>query len=175
MWRIGFAHTATPSKPAPVRQIRPVDQSDDHLSHQLHRLSQDTKWNGFHQESVKTRVRTCRSEPEVARHDSTSASGHSPVSEEGVIQMGFSKDRRPDSGQFKIMFSALDPSGLPLVVEIVPGCRADDPLYVPAVESVRAVSGGGPLHAGDCEIAAIDTRARIVDGKDDYLCPLPKI
>ncbi len=73
------------------------------------------------------------------------------------------------------MFSSLDPSGLPLVVSAVAGCKADDPLYVPAVEAVRDISGSGPLHVGDCKTAAIDTRARIADGGGDCLCPLPEI
>ena len=48
------------------------------------------------------------------RVDSTSVSVHHEVEEGGLFQFGYSKDRRPDLAQFKIMLSTLDPLGLPL-------------------------------------------------------------
>ncbi|MDZ8260570.1 hypothetical protein [Nostoc sp. ChiQUE01b] len=53
-----------------------------------------------------------------------------------VIPMGHSKDHRPDLAQVKIMLSTLDPLGMPIAAEILSGEKADDPLYVPAIQRV---------------------------------------
>ena len=45
------------------------------------------------------------------------------MSEDGLFQFGYSKDRRPDLPQLKVMLSALDPLGLPVATQIVLGQR----------------------------------------------------
>ena len=58
------------------------------------------------------------------------------------------------------MMSALDPLGMPVATDVVPGQRADDPLYVPAITRVREGLGRcGLLYVGDGQMAAVDTRA----------------
>jgi transposase len=105
--------------------------------------------------------------------DSTSASGYWSVTPEGLFQFGHSKDRRPDLPQVKVMLAALDPLGLPVATDIVPGQRADDPLYIPAISRVReTLSCPGLLYVGDCKMAALETRAGLHAGGDFYLCPL---
>jgi len=55
----------------------------------------------------------------------------------------------------------------------VPGNSADDPLYIPAIQSVRESLGmGGRTYVGDCKMAALATRAFVAAGGDFYLCPL---
>ena len=50
------------------------------------------------------------------------------------------------------------------------GNCADDPLYIPAIERVRAtLSNRGFLYIGDCKMAAIATRAHLAAGNDYYL------
>jgi transposase len=62
---------------------------------------------------------------------------------------------------------------MPVATDIVPGQRADDPLYVPAIARVREGLGRrGLLYVGDCKMAALETRAFLQAGGDDYLCPL---
>ena len=41
--------------------------------------------------------------------------------------------------QFKMMLASLDPFGLPLVVDVEPGNRADDPLYIPSYQRVKTI------------------------------------
>nr|WP_225895875.1 hypothetical protein [Dendronalium phyllosphericum] len=71
------------------------------------------------------------------------------------------------------MLSTLDPLGMPIATEILSGEKADDPLYIPAIERVRStIKQSGLLYIGDCKIASIGTRNHIVSGGDFYLCPL---
>src|SRR5213079_1462548 len=65
------------------------------------------------------------------------------------------------------------PLGLPLATEVLPGERADDPLYLPAIARVRAcLKRGGLLYVGDVKMGALGTRASIQAAGDFYLCPL---
>ncbi|NES24939.1 MAG: transposase [Symploca sp. SIO3E6] len=71
------------------------------------------------------------------------------------------------------MLSTLEPIGMPVATEIVAGNKADDPLYIPAVNRVRkTLNKSGLLYIGDCKMAALSTRAEINKGGDYYLCPL---
>jgi transposase len=98
------------------------------------------------------------------------------VTPEGLFQFGYSKDRRPDLPQVKVVLSALDPLGMPVATEVVSGHRADDPLYIPAVKRVRAgLEQKGLLYIGDSKMGAIGTRAFVQAGGDRYLCPLSKV
>jgi transposase len=98
------------------------------------------------------------------------------VTEDGLCQFGHSKDHRPDLPQVKVMLSALDPLGMPIATDVVPGQRADDPLYIPAMARVReGVGQRGLLYVGDCKMGALETRAFVQAGGDDYLCPLSEL
>jgi transposase len=71
------------------------------------------------------------------------------------------------------MLSALDPLGLPVATQIVSGERADDLLYIPAIEQVsQSLHEHGLLYVGDCKMAALETRAFVQAQQDYYLCPL---
>jgi hypothetical protein len=61
------------------------------------------------------------------RIDSTTASDS--VTEDGLSQLGYSKDHRPDLSQLKVMLSALD---LPVPTQVGAGNSADNSLYLPA-------------------------------------------
>lgn len=112
-------------------------------------------------------------EAEQVRLDSTTASSHCRVNPEGLFQLGHSKDHRSDLAQVKIMLSTLDPLGMPIATEILSGEKADDPLYIPAIEKVRStLKQSGLLYIGDCKMASIETRSHIILGEDFYLCPL---
>ena len=61
------------------------------------------------------------------------------------------------------MLASLDPLGLPLAVDVVPGDRADDPLYLPCPLRVkRMLAEDGVLVVGDSKMSALHTRATIV-------------
>ena len=114
-----------------------------------------------------------RSSISTGSRENTSASGYWSVTAAGLLQFGPSKDHRPDLPQVKIMVAALDPLGMPVATDIVPGQRADDPLSIPAITRVREGLGRrGLLYVGDGKMGALETRASIHAGGDDYLCPL---
>jgi hypothetical protein len=107
------------------------------------------------------------------RLDSTSVSLYHDPEGSQLIRRGHSKDHRPDLAQLKVMLATLDPLGAPLVTQVVAGNRADDGLYLPAVDEARAVLGQtGLLYIGDSKMEALNTRAHIVAGGDYYLTPL---
>ena len=61
-----------------------------------------------------------------------------------------SKEHRPDLAQFKVMLASLDPLGLPLAGQLVPGNRSDDLLYIPAYDAAVRTLGSlsAPLTRG---------------------------
>lgn len=154
--------------------IRPLDFCDDRLSRLLTYLSRNDAWSKFHSAFVSGQVYTFNLDKQVARHDATTVSSYGRIIENGLLQLGFSKDGKPGLGHIKPMLSSLDPLGLPVAVSVLSGEKADDPLYLPAIEQTRKTLGPGLLHVGDAKMAALETRARIVEMGDAYLCPLPK-
>ena len=158
------------------QDVQPLDVSDDRLAMVLHALSHDTRWDAFEGALNQQLLRVYDLSPERVRLDSTTASGYWAVTPEGLFQFGHSKDHRPDLPQVKVMLAALDPLGLPLATAVVPGQRADDPLYTPAITRVRESLGRrGLLYVGDCKMAALETRAFTQAGGDFYLCPLSEL
>ena len=155
------------------QSVQPLDVSDDRLATVLEALSDETHWHAFEGALNQHTLRVYDLQPACVRLDSTTANGHWSVIEDGLFQFGHSKDHRPDLPQVKIMVSALDPLGMPVATDVVPGQRADDPLYIPAIARVQESLGRrGLLYVGDCKMGALETRAVIQAGGDYYLCPL---
>jgi transposase len=157
-----------------IRQfIHPVDVSDDRLAGILEALSDDERWCTFEGALTQQQLRVYDLQLQRVRLDSTPASGYWGVTEDGVFQLGHSKDHRPDLPQVQVMLAALAPLGMPVATDVVPGQCADDPLYVPAIRRVRAsVARRGLLYVGECKMGALETRAVLQGGGDYYLCPL---
>ncbi len=154
-------------------QLEVRDLGDDRLADVLRHLSDDARWREFEQELTGQLVRVYDLRSDCVRLDSTTASSYGTVSEDGLLQLGHSKDHRPDLPQLKVMLATLDPLGMPLATEVLSGQRADDPLYLPAIARVRAcIKQPGLVYVGDCKMAALDTRASIQAAGDYYLCPL---
>jgi transposase len=153
--------------------LEELDLTDDRLEAILRYLNCDKNWSVFEEELGSNWLRVYDLKPERVRLDSTTASSHCGVNAEGMFQWGHSKDHRPDWAQVKIMLSTLDPLGMLIATEILSGEKADDPLYIPAIERVRStIKQSGLLYIGDCKMASIGTRTHIVSGGDFYLCPL---
>ena len=153
--------------------VNVLDFTDDRLADVLTALSDDVQWQGFESALNQNLLRVYDLSAQRVRVDSTTASGYWTVTEGGLLQLGHSKDRRPDLPQVKVMVSALDPLGMPLVTQVVPGERADDPLYVPAIRQVQeSLGSGGLLYVGDSKMGALGTRAFVQASGDYYLCPL---
>ena len=153
--------------------VRSLEWSDDRLGILLDALSDAEKWQSFERELNRHTLRVYHLTPQRVRVDSTTVSGYWTVTEDGMFQFGHSKDHRADLPQLKVMLSALDPLGMPMVTQIVSGESADDPLYIPAIQQVnQSLDEHGLLYVGDCKMAALRTRAFVQSQGDYYLCPL---
>lgn len=154
--------------------IRALDFSDDRLAIILRYLNQDESWQKYEQEQGKHLLRVYDLKKKRVRLDGTTASSHIAATEDGLFQLGHSKDHRPDLAQVKIMLASLDPLGLPLSTLVVDGSKADDPLYEPVIEQVRTIlNQEGVLYIGDTKMAALAIRTKIENANDYYLMPLP--
>jgi transposase len=154
--------------------IRPTDFTDDRLGNLLRRLSHTDDWNALEAALWHSTLAVYELEIRGVRLDSTTVAGYHSPTEDGVMQLGHSKDHRPDLPQLKLMAAVVEPSGHLLAEDILAGQHADDPLYVPLITRVRHLLGrSGLLYSGDCKMAALATRAEIVRAGDYYLTPLP--
>jgi transposase len=154
--------------------LRPVEFSDDRLGIILRRLH-DSNWSALETDLWQSTCEVYEVPLRCVRLDSTTSCGYHTIHPEGVMQLGHSKDHRPDLAQLKLMAAAAQPTGHLLACDIHPGNAADDPLYVPLLERVRRLVGRrGLLYAGDCKMAALETRGDIAWHEDYYLVPLPQ-
>ncbi len=156
--------------------LRELDFSDDRLAIVLYRLGQDAPWEAYETDQIGVLLRVYDLPSKRVRIDSTTIKSYVTVTEDGLFQLGHSKEHRPDLPQLKINQSVLDPLGIPLTTTIVSGECADDPLYVPEIRKVQAcLQQHGVLYVGDCKMAALNTRCYVAAHQDYYLCPLPAV
>ncbi len=152
--------------------LRDTDLTDDRLANALTMLSDAADQAAVDQALLRDWIQVYALPTKTVRLDSTSASVyHDDPPAEGLLRRGHSKDHRPDLAQFKVMLSSLDPLGLPVAAQIVPGNRADDGLYIPAYDAAVATLGTtGVLVVGDSKMGARATRAHIAAKGSAYLC-----
>jgi transposase len=156
------------------QSFRPVDFTDDRLTLVLQRLDDLAAWSRLEADLWQSTCDVYELPVERVRLDSTTSYGYHTVTEGGVMQLGHSKDHRPDLPQLKLMAAAAEPTGLLLACDVHPGDAADDPLYLPLIRRVRdLLDRTGLLYTGDCKMAALETRAEIDARGDSYLTPLP--
>lgn len=153
------------------------DATDDRLCRLVEILGHDMEMIYEYQLQMSPRLISGYQLPTgVARYDTTSFSvWHQQKNlQNGLLALGHSKDHRPDLLQYKQGLGVLDPAGIPILSETIPGNRADDPLYFPAWERMAKVIGSPDfLYVADCKAASLETRASIDHGKGFYLFPLP--
>lgn len=154
------------------QEVRALDFSDDRLARCLAELHQAEVWQAIERELGATLLRVYQLEPSTIRLDATVGTvGHKPT-EHILFKIGKAKNGLYET-QFKLMLASLDPLGLPLVVDVVPGNMADDPLYIPSYQRVKEViKRTKVLVVGDSKMSAIGIRGEIVRGEDYYLTPL---
>lgn len=156
-----------------LESLSPQDLTDDRLADVLRLFSDDSAFQAFEQELMGQLLRIYDLPASCVRIDTTTASSYADVNEEGLLQLGHSKDHRPDLPQLKLALASLDPLGMPLATEVLSGEQADDPIYLPLIARVRSgLQQKGLLYVGDCKMAALQTRASIAAHGDFYLCPL---
>lgn len=156
--------------------LRPTDLTDDRLADLLLALHDDAAWAACESDLNQHTLRVYDLAPTTVRVDSTTASGYWQVSDDGLFQFGHSKDHRPDLPQLKLMLATIDPLGMPVAVDVVPGQCNDEPLYLPIIDRVRLSLGrSGLLYVGDSKLGGLQTRATLHAAGDAYLCPLGKV
>ena len=159
--------------------IGPKECTDDRLGRLLEVLGRnDDTMYLFQRDLGKQLIQAYDLPTDVARYDtSTFSVHHVPAGEEersSLLQLGHSKERRPDLRQFKQGLGTLDPAGIPLVTQTLSGETADDGLYWPAWQEMRQTIGHPDfLFVADCKAAALATRAAIAQAGGIYLFPLP--
>jgi transposase len=152
--------------------VRDLDFSDDRLTLLLRRLSKPDVWQAIEKELSQNIIRVYDLKAKQVRLDPTTVSGYHAGGDESLFQYGYSKDD-PTLRQVKVMVAALDPFGLPLVIQVVAGNVADDALYRPAVDRVlQIIDGTGLLFVGDSKMSSLAIRAHIHHLNQHYLCPL---
>jgi transposase len=173
-WANKHNHTLEQLVGQPIRQ---VEFSDDRLGIVLRRLSPADTWESLESDLWSSTVAVYEIQVTGVRLDSTTTYGYHNTTESeatGVMQHGYSKDHRPDLPQLKLMAAGAEPSGHLMASDVLPGDKADDPLYLPMVDRVRRMVGkSGLLYTGDSKMSALETRADIAVHKDYYLTPLP--
>ena len=130
------------------------------------------EWHAIEEQLGVRLIRVYDLDTSLLRLDATVGTvNHNPV-EHKLFQVGKAKNGQYEI-QFKLMLASLDPLGLPLVVDVKPGNRADDPLYVPSYQRAKQVlNRTAVLVVGDSKMSALLTRGTIVAGQDYYLTPL---
>src|SRR6478736_4930469 len=153
--------------------IAPLDFSDDRLSHLLKHLSKPKYWHPIERDLNTQSIEVYDLSQDVIRCDATTVSGDHEVTDGGLLQFGHSKDD-PSRPQIKVMMGSLEPLGMPLSTDVLSGERADDGLYLPIIDRIRAgLSKRGLLFVGDCKMSALEIRTALAGHHDLYLSPLP--
>ena len=157
------------------QDISETDFTDDRLADVLEVFSEDAFWQPVEATLTRHSIRVYNLPVDTIRLDATVGQVHHDPLKHPLFQVGRTKQDRFDV-QFKMMLGALDPMGLPVAVDVVPGDRADDPLYVPIYGRIRQSLGkSGLLYVGDAKMSAMETRASIQSGNDFYLAPLSMV
>ncbi|MBK7919058.1 MAG: hypothetical protein IPJ94_22910 [Chloroflexi bacterium] len=155
------------------QNVTELDFTDDRLAICLRELHEPGQWRRI--ESLLgnrlLRVYDLRSANTVRLDGTTAGVYHDPAGHP-LFQVG--KNKGVYEPQFKAMLASLDPLGLLLALDVAPGNRADDPLYVPCyLRAKEMLARNGLLVVGDSKMSAFGTRATIAAGHDHYLTPMP--
>lgn len=159
------------------QQVTALDFTDDRLALCLRYLSVVKSWRLLESRLTQGVIQVYDLErklpsPWTVRLDATVGNVNHNVDTHTIFQLGKDKDGLYGP-LFKMMVGSLDPMGMPVAVDVVPGNCADDPLYIPIYERIKEiVPKQGLLVVGDSKMSALATRATIMHHGDHYLTPL---
>jgi transposase len=169
-WANGLRHTLESLYGCP---LRPHEFSDDRLGIFLSNLAA-VDWDATEGSLFHSCFAVYHLPTDCIHLDSTASCGYHTIAPDGIMQLGHSKDHRPDLPQLKIMAAVTQPLAFPVSTAIVAGNQADDVLYLPTIKNVQALVGRhGLLYCADCKFASIENRGSLADDGDFYLTPLP--
>jgi transposase len=137
-WANGLPHTLEPFFATPLRQN---EFSDDRLGIVLNHLAA-TDWDDVEGDLFYSCFDVYELPKDVFRVDATASCGYHDITPDGIMQLGHSKDHRPDLPQLKIMAAVTQPLAFPVSTAIVAGNQADDGLYWPTIVKVKEKVGG---------------------------------
>lgn len=169
-WANGLAHTLASLYDCPLRSH---EFSDDRLGILLSHLAA-ADWDALEASLFHSSFAVYQLPTDCIHLDTTASCGYHTIDADGIMQLGHSKDHRPDLPQLKIMAAVTQPLAFPVATAIVAGNQADDVLYLPTIHKVQALIGRhGLLYVADCKFASLENRGRLADDGDFYLAPLP--
>jgi transposase len=153
--------------------LRPHEFSDDRLGTLLSNLAA-ADWDASEASLFHSCFEVYQLPTDCIHLDTTASCGYHTIDPDGIMQLGHSKDRRPDLPQLKIMAAVTQPLAFPVSTAIVAGNRPDDVLYLPTIKNVQALLGRhGLLYCADCKFASLENRGSLASDGDFYLAPLP--
>jgi transposase len=153
--------------------VTELDFTDDRLAICLRELHEASHWQRIESLLGNRLLRVYELKRERVRLDATVGGVYHNPERHTLFQVGKNKQGEYET-QFKLMLASLDPLGLLLALDVAAGHRADDPLYVPCYQRVKAMlARDGLLIVGDSKMSAIRSRTAIAAGHDHYLTPLP--
>ena len=158
------------------QRVTELDFTDDRLRVPFGRcllyLHESKVWQAIESKLGVRMIRIYDLPTDLLRLDATVGTVYHDADKHLLFQVGKAKNGQYAT-QFKLMLASLDPLGLPLVVDVKPGNRADDPLYIPSYQRAKEIlKRVGVLVVGDSKMSALTTRGTIVAGQDYYLTPL---
>jgi len=158
-------------------EIGEKDATDDRIGIMMSDFGNDTaKILEFHQNNGPQIIQAFELPTEIGRYDTTSVNvHHSKEGDSGLLNLGHSKDKRPNLLQFKQGLGVLDPAGIPIESVTISGNDADDPLYVPAWRQMaKTIGTPNFLFVSDCKGSALETRVTQAAEDGFYLIPLAR-
>jgi len=169
-WANGLHHTLESLYACP---LRPHEFSDDRLGNLLSNLAA-ADWDATEGSLFYSTFEVYQLPTDCIHLDTTASCGYHTTEPDGIMQLGHSKDHRPDLPQLKIMAAVTQPLAFPVSTAVVAGNQPDDVLYLPTIKQVQLLVGHrGVLFVADCKFSSIENRATVAFTGDYYLAPLP--
>jgi len=153
-WANGLRHTLESLYGC---SLRPHEFSDDRLGILLNNLAA-ADWDATEASLFRSCFAVYHLPTGCIPLDTTASCGYHTIEPDGIMQLGHSKDHRPDLPQLKIMAAVTQPLAFPLSTAIVAGNQPDDVLYLATIKNVQALVGRhGLLYCADCKFGSCPT------------------
>lgn len=153
-------------------ELNAKDFTDDRLGAILSDFGEEGIWSVFMSSFSRNLLKLYNISVKHVELDATIAQQYRAVIEDGLLQLGHSKQHRSDLPQIKLMLSNAAEANIPLLINTVGGNRADDGLYLPLINQTRSMVGTeGILWQGDSKLGSLENRYEISKHADFYLTP----